>query len=802
MGIVNEFVLMPPEINTGKIYSFIMEYDIIKWPTIKWNADTKMFETSGLYVKLPFGEINLNYNMTLGSNIENIKGISIIIKSLITGREVASYRINVEDSEPSVTKLELTESNLIVKKIPIYNDQGNISIKPGSFYKIQMAFIDNNNNVGYYTSPITFVATLKPLVSLECFGQKILGMIGTLQEGLESSYYILKNLQQEIIWQSKTYSYTGETKNKILDTIFDSDTHLYEINLYENIDYYTQEIDLEYELDFMESYILEWHYKLTNGYEDCHSMEIINTELMLPDFYPYDLDLNLDRDNGLIEINLINSIKDQINNLKGAKLEFFRSSKSDEFKIWKKIKTIEINQDYKLPYGKNLVLKDWDIKYGETYRYGYAIISNNKDYNNYIFKSNNTIQAWFEDSFLYDENQQLCFRYNPKVSSFKSNTKDTKIETIGGQYPIFYRNEAIEYKEFQLSGLLSYHSDKNNLFFSDYLPDELTTNLSDINLLIEQKFKKQVYDWLNNGKVKKLKTPAEGTYVVRLQSVSLSPNDQLSRMLHTFSANAVEVNGENLNWQAKSFINLEKQNNLFPLGVYSTEEEDFGRWTCYFDNNPQVSYEEHIPYSIGELVISSPQFDRDDKIRIGQAEWIYDPNSNIDFGTGTFQFTEAGLRMPVQENQPIIGLACSVPCEIWAKGQKYQDTQLIPTNIKTLSFDKNLEIIQLIDESEAIYEENKGAWYKSITFVSKAGINSAEFQYIDMLNKETTKRVVNQVTYENVYFKFININSWFKNFDQIYGVRYIEKNLLNSEQNGATEINPEENVKTEGEESI
>jgi hypothetical protein len=71
-----------------------------------------------------------------------------------------------------------------------------------------------------------------------------------------------------------------------------------------------------------------------------------------------------------------------------------------------------------------------------------------------------------------------------------------------------------------------------------------------------------------------------------------------------------------------------------------------------------------------------------------------------------------------------------------------------------------------------------------------------------MLNKETTKRVVDQVTYENVYFKFININSWFKNFDQIYGVRYIEKNLLNSEQNGATEINPEENVKTEGEESI
>ena len=38
----------------------------------------------------------------------------------------------------------------------------------------------------------------------------------------------------------------------------------------------------------------------------------------------------------------------------------------------------------------------------------------------------------------------------------------------------------------------------------------------------------------NNGELKVFKSPGEGNYIVRLMNVSLSPQDNLGRMLHTF----------------------------------------------------------------------------------------------------------------------------------------------------------------------------------------------------------------------------------------------------------------------------
>jgi hypothetical protein len=48
-------------------------------------------------------------------------------------------------------------------------------------------------------------------------------------------------------------------------------------------------------------------------------------------------------------------------------------------------------------------------------------------------------------------------------------------------------------------------------------------------------------DWLNNGKPKVFRSPTEGNYFIRLMNISLSPEDRLGRMLHTFSCTAYEV---------------------------------------------------------------------------------------------------------------------------------------------------------------------------------------------------------------------------------------------------------------------
>ena len=84
-------------------------------------------------------------------------------------------------------------------------------------------------------------------------------------------------------------------------------------------------------------------------------------------------------------------------------------------------------------------------------------------------------------------------------------------------------------------------------------------NLVANNIANEREFKLAVLDWLNNGEPKLFRSPTEGNYIVRILNVSLTPNDTLGRMLHTFSATAYEVAEYNYN-------------NLGVYGFISTED--------------------------------------------------------------------------------------------------------------------------------------------------------------------------------------------------------------------------------------
>jgi hypothetical protein len=76
----------------------------------------------------------------------------------------------------------------------------------------------------------------------------------------------------------------------------------------------------------------------------------------------------------------------------------------------------------------------------------------------------NIIRADFEHAFLYDGKRQLKIKYNSKVSSLKTTILETKVDTLGGQYPFLFRNGNVHYKEFPISGLISLLSDENSYF--------------------------------------------------------------------------------------------------------------------------------------------------------------------------------------------------------------------------------------------------------------------------------------------------------------------------------------------------
>lgn len=172
----------------------------------------------------------------------------------------------------------------------------------------------------------------------------------------------------------------------------------------------------------------------------------------------------------------------------------------------------------------------------------------------------------FEDILISDDKRTLRVAYNPKFSAIKSTIMESKTETLGAQFPFFFRNGAINYKEFNVGGLLSYIDRKDLARFDAELASEYDSrfgvlghrnsttarpqdslfeqNANDIYL--ERKFKRKVEEWLNNGEPKLIRTATEGNFKVRLMNVNLTPTDQLGRKLHAFEATAYEIE----NWSA------------------------------------------------------------------------------------------------------------------------------------------------------------------------------------------------------------------------------------------------------------
>lgn len=207
------------------------------------------------------------------------------------------------------------------------------------------------------------------------------------------------------------------------------------------------------------------------------------------------------------------------------------------------------------------ILKDFTVEHGETYKY--KLCQFNEADIIALSSYSNEVYVDFEDMFLFDGTRQLKIQYNPKVSSFKNDILESKLDTIGSQYPFFFRNGHVHYKEFPVSGLISYWVDNEELFKPlsdigikdidglvrrDEIPsNKKTTDLVNYNIAAERQFKLDVLEWLTNGKPKLFRSPAEGNYIVRLMNTSLTPTDSLGRMLHTFSSTAYEIDDINYN---------------------------------------------------------------------------------------------------------------------------------------------------------------------------------------------------------------------------------------------------------------
>lgn len=235
-----------------------------------------------------------------------------------------------------------------------------------------------------------------------------------------------------------------------------------------------------------------------------------------------------------------------------GKLIIKRACDKDAFTIWEDMHTIDIDSASNFLY-------DWidqTVESGVLYKY--ALL---ESYNNvsYLKTYSKVLMIVLDDMYLDIAEQQLKVQFNPQVSSFKRVINEGKIETIGSQYPYIRRNAAINYAQFPISGLISCQMDENEKFITkedlyggkENLRKYEQFNSMEVNkpfmitidndFVYEKKFRDVVMQFLMDGKVKLFRSATEGNYLVRLTDVSFTPNQQLGRMIWTFSATANEV---------------------------------------------------------------------------------------------------------------------------------------------------------------------------------------------------------------------------------------------------------------------
>ena len=412
----------------------------------------------------------------------------------------------------------------------------------GQYYKVQIACVDDVSQpdtpiVGFYSTVGIIKCTSKPTVTFKDVDSA-------------KHYYEYTGVysQKGGDITEKVYSYRFnlyDAEGNLIETSGDCIHNASkDVELYESTDSWL----VSQTLNPSQRYKLEYLIQTNNGYSDSSTQWIERVDSSFN--IPIDLASKMCYDNGYIQLTLKGNGPVSID----SSFILLRSSSTTNFEVWSEITRFQLIQNSIL---EPLTIKDYTAEQGITYKY--AIQASDLDgaflgrteYNHAL------VLCDFEDAFLYDGERQLKIRFNPQISSFKSTILESKVDTIGGKYPFVFRNGNVEYKEFSIAGLLSVLGDEAEEFLTGLLyPDEVRTHtpsmreehvsemgtwLTSNNFKREREFKMKALAWLTDGKPKLFKSPAEGNFIVRLMNTSLSPNDTLGRMLHTFNCSACEI---------------------------------------------------------------------------------------------------------------------------------------------------------------------------------------------------------------------------------------------------------------------
>lgn len=315
-----------------------------------------------------------------------------------------------------------------------------------------------------------------------------------------------------------------------------------------------------------------------------------------------------------------------------------RSSSKDNFLVWEDIKHF-------ISPGSNtsIVYYDFTVESGIFYKYliqkidlrgrrGTPTYATYETSDHYETQLPGIMGEW-NHAFLLQagdgkgnltSSKQLKLKFDFQISNYKYNVLESKTDTLGSKYPFIKRNGDVYYRSFGCSGTISDFMDDSDLFVTDNIlydnkeslyktfKGEIQNYTSQYDYIKEKKFREKVQEFLYNAKPKLYKSTQEGNILIKLMEVSLTPKNELGRLIYSFSATAYEIDSADMNsLKAYGFISP---------GNYDPDIEQpnsmLGNLTCYIDkdsyNNidkPTLNHfkanEDLIGISEGEISINS-----------------------------------------------------------------------------------------------------------------------------------------------------------------------------------------------------
>ena len=243
------------------------------------------------------------------------------------------------------------------------------------------------------------------------------------------------------------------------------------------------------------------------------------------------------------------------------------------------------------------IIYDFTIESNIFYKYGLQSYLPSEDEWTRI-KEINPIQRDFDYAYLLGKDQrQLKLKFNNTMNTFTPQVYDNNLEPIGSQFPYTFRNSKADYRTFPITGTITFEMDDGDTFLPngtlDIFSSEAVRDLhredrpyGRYDYGYERKFRKKVLDFLKDGTFKLFKSATEGDILVRLKDVNCTPNQQLSRLIYDFSANAVEVDNYNLDSLKKYGIiypgtYVTNWENVPYIDIYEQEAEDYGLLHCH-----------------------------------------------------------------------------------------------------------------------------------------------------------------------------------------------------------------------------